>query len=163
MSRHSRHDVIEALARYTEALEDRNGDAMAELFTPNGQLQLYSRYGRDKYIAAGAAVVGRDALRAMIQNAALAPGEGMHYATTDHVVHFAVDEAWMRARFLVMRSVSTARPDAGWPGDAELMQGKLSLYMVGFYDSRLSWVDGKWLFARHEIRHSLPMSIPQGA
>jgi hypothetical protein len=156
-----RYQLIEALSRYTEALEERDGDAVAALFTVNGKLRLFSRYARDEYVAAGAAVVGREALRAMVDNAALSPGAGMHYVTSDHVIDIAGDEARMRARFLVIQSSATPQPDSGWPRGAELMQGKLSPFMVGFYDSRLSRVDGKWLFARHDIKHSLPMAFPQ--
>ena len=156
-----RFEIIEALSRYTEALEERDGDALAALFTPNGQLRLFSRYGREEYVAAGTSVIGRDALRAMVEKAALAPGGGMHYVTSDHIVDLMGDEARLRARFLVMRSAANRPPDSGWPRGAELMQGKLWLFMIGYYDSHLSRVAGQWLFTRHEIKHSLPMALPR--
>lgn len=154
-----RFEIVEALSRYTEALEERDGEALAALFTPDGQLRLFSRYGREDHVPAGTDVVGRDALRAMVEKAALPPGAGMHYLTSDHVVEVTGDEARLRARFLVLRSTANARPDSGWPSDAELMQGTLSLFMIGFYDSHFARVEGKWLFTRHQIKHSLPMAL----
>ena len=62
-----RHEIIEVLARYARALEDRNGEAVAALFAPDGVFELFSRHGRDEYVAQGTKVVGRDNIRAMMR------------------------------------------------------------------------------------------------
>ena len=81
-----RNEILEVLARYARALEERDGKAVAALFAPDGEFSLFGRYGRDDYVDAGVHVVGRDNIRAMIETGSLPPGRGMHYLTTDHIV-----------------------------------------------------------------------------
>jgi len=45
--------IPEVLARYVQALEERDGDALAALFAPDGEFQVFSRYGREEYVDAG--------------------------------------------------------------------------------------------------------------
>lgn len=155
-----RNEIIEALGRYARALEDRDGDAIATLFAPDGVFEVFSRYGREDYIKMGADVVGRDAIGAMVSKGSLPPGRGMHYLTTDHIVDFTGDEARLRAQFVVVESTANPRPADGWPSGASLMQGALGLVMVGNYDSQLRKVEGRWVFAHHQVKHSLPMAVP---
>jgi hypothetical protein len=155
-----REDIIETLARYTRAIEARDGDGLAALFEPDGELLLFSRYGREDYIALDADVVGHDAIRAAMTNATLAPGSGMHYLTTDHIVDIVGGDARMHSRFVVLDSTAKPRPDEGWPRGSELMQGQLTVSMIGYYQSHLRKRGDTWLLVRHEVRHSLPMALP---
>jgi SnoaL-like domain len=158
-----RYEIIETLARYARALEERDGDALAGLFAPEGVFQLFSRYSSQEYVALDADLVGHDALRASMKNSTMPPGRGMHYLTTDHIVDITGDEATLQAQFVVVASTANPLPTNGWPPGAELMQGKLALIMIGHYDSRLRRIGEKWVFTRHQVKHSLPMAIPAKA
>ena len=158
-----RYEIIETLARYARALEERDGDALAALFAPEGVFQVFSRYAGEEYVALDADVAGQDALRAMLKNSTMPPGHGMHYLTTDHIVDITGDEATLQAQFVVVASTANPRPESGWPPGAELMQGKLALIMIGHYDSRLRRIGGNWVFTRHQVKHSLPMALPAKA
>ncbi|MFD9669921.1 nuclear transport factor 2 family protein [Rhodococcus sp. NPDC059968] len=155
-----RQDILEVLARYVRAFEKRDGDALAALFAPDGELQVFSRYGREEYVALDADRVGDDALRAMVNSGTLPPGRGMHYLTTDHIVDITGDEATLQAQFVVVGSNANPRPENGWPAGADLMQGKLAPIMIGHYESRLRKIGDSWLFTRHQVKHSLPMALP---
>lgn len=155
-----RTEIIEALARYVRALEQRDGETLAALFAAEGEFQVFSRFDQEKYVAHKVHVVGRDALRAMMSNSALPAGQGMHYLTTDHLVDITGDVATMQAQFFALASAATPRPENGWPSGADLMQGKLNLVMIGYYQSDLRKVDGRWLFTRHHVKHSVPMTLP---
>jgi hypothetical protein len=159
-SMNDRYEIIEALARYARAIEERDGEALAALFAPEGEFQVFSRYAGEEYVALDADVVGQDALHAMLTNSAMPPGRGMHYLTTDHIVDIAGDEARMQAQFVVLASTANPRPENGWAPGAELMQGKLTLTMIGNYDSQLRRIGGSWVFTRHQVKHSLPMALP---
>jgi hypothetical protein len=154
-----RVEIIETLGRYARALESRDARTVATLFTQDGKIQLFSRYGQDTYQQHNV-VDGQDEIRGMLDNVAMPPGRGMHYLTTDHIVDISGDEARLRAEFLIVTSVANPRPEKGWPSDAELMQGTLSLLMIGHYDSQLRKSGGRWLFALHQVKHSLPMTHP---
>jgi hypothetical protein len=155
-----RDDIVEALGRYARALENRGGKALAALCIADAQFLVFSRYGQEDYEALDADPVSLATICGMLDNSAMPAGRGMHYLTTDHIVDITGDQAWMQAQFLVVGSTANARPETGWPSDANMMQGTLTLAMIGYYQSQLRKVDGRWLFARHEVKHSLPMVRP---
>ena len=155
-----RVEIIEALARYARALESRDGETLATLFAPDGKVEVFSRYGSEAYESQDVDMNGRDQIRGMLANGTMPPGRGMSYMTTDHIVEITGDVARLQAQFLVISSVAKPRPEGGWPSGAELMQGALSLIMIGHYESLLRKSGGQWLFTRHRVKHSLPMSRP---
>jgi hypothetical protein len=154
-----RDAIIELLARYARALEDRDGEALVAVFAPDGEMRAFSRFDRADYVAHDTDVVGHDALRTLFDGP-LSPGAGRHYLTTDHIVDVAGDEARLRARFAVLESSANPRPDDGWPSGAKLTQGELRPLMIGYYDSHLRKGDGGWLFTCHQIKHSMPLTFP---
>src|ERR1700704_4346174 len=93
-----------------------------------GQVEPFSRYGQEPYEPQGSGVSGREQIRNMFANAAVPPGSGMHYLTTDHIVDIDGDEARLQAQFVVVVSAANARPDTGWPPGADMMQGTLSVF-----------------------------------
>jgi hypothetical protein len=157
-----RIEIIEVLGRYARALESRDGETLATLFTQEGEVEAFSRYGQEPYEPHNIGVSGRDQIRNMFANAAMPSGRGMHYLTTDHIVDIQGDEARLQAQFVVVASAANPRPDGGWPAGADMMQGTLSVIMIGHYDSRLRKSDGRWLFTSHHVKHSLPMVRPPG-
>jgi ketosteroid isomerase-like protein len=149
--------IIEALARYARALENRDGETLATLFAPDAKVEVFSRYGSEEYESQDVDMSGRDQIRGMVANSTMPPGRGMSYMTTDHIVEITGDVARLQAQFLVISSVANPRPENGWPSGAELMQGALSPIMIGHYESLLRKSGGRWLFTRHRVKHSLPM------
>ena len=155
-----RDEILEVLARYARALEERDGTAVAALFAPGGEFTLLGRYGRDGYVNAGVHVVGRDNIRAMIETGSMPPGRGMHYLTSDHIVEISGDEASMNAQFVAVESNADLHSESRWSAAAGIVQGTLALTMIGRYDSRLRRIDGRWLFTTHRVKHSLPIARP---
>jgi hypothetical protein len=153
-----RDKIIEVLARYARALEDRNAEAIAALFAPDGTFELFSRHGRDEYVAQGTKVVGRDNIRAMIESGSMPPGRGMHYLTGDHIVDIIRDEASLQAQFVAVESNTDIQSQSKWTVGASMLQGAFALTMVGRYESRLCRIEGRWLFTVHRVKHSLPLT-----
>jgi hypothetical protein len=154
-----KREIIEALAHYVRALEERDGDAIAALFAPDGEFEVFGRDGVNGYAASGIRVVGRDKIRAMIENGSLPPGRGMHYLTTDHIVEINGDEATMDAQFVAVESNTGVASDHDWTTAAKMLRGSLALSMVGRYDSQLQRVHGRWVFTTHRVKHNLPLAI----
>jgi SnoaL-like domain len=154
-----RNEILEVLARYARALEERDGRAVAALFAPDGEFTLFGRYGSDDYVYAGVHVVGRDNIRAMIEIDSIPPGRGMHYLTSDHIVEISGDEASMNAQFVAVESNADLRSESSWGTAAGIVHGTLALTMIGRYDSRLRRTDGRWVFTTHRVKHSLPIAL----
>ena len=154
-----RSEIIEVLARYARALEQRDGTAVAALFAPDGEFTLFGRYGRDDYVDAGVHVVGRDTIRTMIDAGSMPPGRGMHYLTTDHIVEISGDDADMSAQFVAVESNAELRSETWWSTAAGMVQGTLALTMIGRYDSRLRRIDGRWVLTTHSVKHNLPIAL----
>jgi hypothetical protein len=152
-----RDEITEALSRYARALEDRNGEAVAALFAPNGTFQLFGRNGRDEYVAQ-TKVAGRDNIRAMIERGSLPPGHYMHYMTGDHIVDITGDEASLQAQFVAVESSTGIQSESKWTVGASMLQGSFALTMIGRYESRLRRIEGRWLFTVHRVKHNLPLT-----
>jgi hypothetical protein len=155
-----RYAIGEVLARYVLAMAERDGKALSELFAPAGVFELFGHHDRDDDAAPDVRIVGRDNIRAMIENGSLPPGRGMYYLTTDHVVEIADDEASIQAQFVAVESNAAVRPESTWTAGSNLVRGTLALTMVGRYDSRLRKVDGRWVFTVHKVKHNLPLALP---
>jgi ketosteroid isomerase-like protein len=155
-----RVEIVETLGRYARAAESRDGETLATLFTEDAEVEVSSRYGQEPYEPQNIGIRGRDQIRDMFTNAAIPPGRGMHYLTTDHIVETQGEEATLYAQFLIVASAANARPDGGWPAGSDMMQGTLSPMMIGHYESRLRKSGRRWLFTRHHVKHSLPMAPP---
>ena len=155
-----RNEILEVLARYVRALEERDGTAVAALFAPDGEFTLFGRRGRDDYVDAGVHVVGRDNIRAMIDAGSMPPGRGMHYLTTDHIVAISGDVADMSAQFVAVESDADVPSESPWSTAAGMLRGTLALTMIGRYDSRLRRIGERWVFTTHSVKHSLPIALP---
>ena len=45
-----RDEILEVLARYARALEERDGKAVAALFAADGEFTLFGRYGSEQIV-----------------------------------------------------------------------------------------------------------------
>jgi ketosteroid isomerase-like protein len=152
-----RDEIVEVLARYARALEDRDADAVAELFAPDGNFELFSKDGSGEYVS-GPVVAGREHIRAMVGGGSLPPGRGMHYLTSDHIVEITGDEASLRAQFLAVESSGDVPSGDKWTAGASVLTGSYALTMVGRYESQLRKAGGRWQFTVHRVKHNLPMA-----
>src|SRR5690242_12491317 len=116
-----RVEIVEVLARYVRAMEQRDGEVLASLFTEDGVFALFGRQG-DGDSPSGADVVGRDRIRAMVEGGALAPQRGMQYLTTDHIVDIDGNKANLEAQFIAVETDAEMRGDIGWTTGARLLQ-----------------------------------------
>jgi hypothetical protein len=83
-----------------------------------------------------------------------------HHTTHDHIIDIYGDEATIDAQFVVFSTVGRARPDDGWPPNASGAQGTITPIESGYYQPRLTRVDGAWKIAHHTIILDLPMAFP---
>jgi hypothetical protein len=152
-----RVEIVEVLARYVRAMERRDGDALAELFTPDGAFALFGRNSDGEYVPSGADVIGRDRIRAMVEGGALPPHRGMQYLTTDHIVEIEGATASLEAQFTAVETDADIPAEVGWSTGARLLQGSLAVTMLGRYESELTKIDGCWLLAKHHVKHRLTL------
>ena len=150
-----RAEIIELLGRYVQALEDRDGKAIAETFVPDGEFRLYGRPGTGDFTQRGPEVVGRDKIRALFESGLRPPGRGFHYLTSDHIVDVNGDKATITAQFVAVESNAEIQSNAGWSLGSTMLQGTLALTMMGRYESDLRKIDGRWLFTIHRVKHNL--------
>ena len=150
-----RTEIIELLGRYVRALEERDGKAIAELFVPDGEFQLYGRAGSGDFAQRGSAVVGRENIRALFESSARPPGRGYHYLTSDHIVEVDGDEATLSAQFVAVESNAEIPSEIGWTLGSAMLRGTLALSMMGRYESDLRRVDGRWRLTVQRVKHNL--------
>jgi len=150
-----RIEIIELLSRYTRALEDRDGKAIADLFAPDGEFRLYSRPGAGDFTQRSAGVVGRENIRALFESGSRPRGRGFHYLTSDHIVDVDGDKAAITAQFVAVESNAEIPSDAEWTLGSTMLRGTLALTMMGRYESNLRKIDGHWSFLIHRVKHSL--------
>ncbi|MFE7750472.1 nuclear transport factor 2 family protein [Streptomyces sp. NPDC057428] len=154
-----RLEIIEVLARYVRALEERDAKAVAALFAPEGAFEIQSRSGREAY-ATRVTVTGPDKIQALMESGTLPATRGNQYFTTDHIVDIDGDEARMDAQFLTVESNVEGTAGQNWPVGSVMLQGALALSMAGHYASVLRKIDGRWALTSHRVRHNLPMAVP---
>ena len=150
-----RIEIVELLGRYIRALEDRDGKAIADLFTPDGEFSLYSRAGAGDFTQRSLGVVGRDKIRTVFESGSRAPGRGFHYLTSDHIVGVDGDKATLTAQFIAVESNAEIQSGAEWTLGSTMLRGTLAITMMGRYESDLRKIDGRWLFTIHRVKHNL--------
>ncbi|PPJ48992.1 nuclear transport factor 2 family protein [Rhizobium sp. KAs_5_22] len=155
-----RSDIIEVLARYVRAADNRDPRAMADLYLPDATVEIfYSNRGVLTKLGelSGAENIG-DAVRSLM---APHPERGWsHHTTSDHIVTINGDDATIDAQFIVFNTVGQERPAGGWPDGASGAQGSITPIESGYYRPILRRVDGAWRIARQVIVHDLPMAFP---
>lgn len=147
--------IVEVLGRYIQALEDRDADAIAALFPPDGQFLNYDRASAREFAPRGAGINGREMIRAAMRAAARPAGHGFHYFTTDHIVEISGDDATVRANFLAAESTGKVHLAPGWTLAGGMLSGSIALTMTGRYESELRRFQGRWLLTVHRVKQNL--------
>ena len=153
-----RAEIIELLARYVRALEERDGKAVADLYTPDGEFRFYSRAGWGKFTerADGPVAVGREEIEAVVAVAGIRPiGRGFHYLTTDHIVDIHGDAGTISSHLILVESNTEISPATEWSLGAAILNGALAITMCGRYDSDVRKINGRWLFTVNRVKHNL--------
>ncbi|CAA9308608.1 MAG: hypothetical protein AVDCRST_MAG56-6089 [uncultured Cytophagales bacterium] len=153
-------EVQQVLARYVRAADARDGAAMSNLFTPDGQVETY-------YVHAGKpelifVLSGREAIAHAVSNLMKPhPDRGWsHHTTYDLIIEVDGDRATIDAQFITYNVVGDARPAEGWPAGTLGVQGKITPIESGYYQPSLRQTEDGWKIARHRILMDMPMAIP---
>jgi SnoaL-like domain len=118
--------IQEVLARYARAVDARDGEAVAELYEPEGRERLsYNRSGSAEPIAE---FEGSEAIRHAVATILPAhPHLGWaHHTTFDPIIVVAGDTADLDAQFVVYSVQGDERPASGWPRGATGAKGESS-------------------------------------
>ncbi|WP_397451345.1 nuclear transport factor 2 family protein [Pseudomonas sp. NA-150] len=151
--------VQQVLAHYVRAHDQRDGVAMAALFTPQGRVDiLYNNAGKLEPMGE---LVGRETIaNAVAHMMKPHPARGWsHNATDGLLIDIDGDHATVDAQFMVFNIVGAARPDTGWPQGATGAQGTITPIESGYYRQSLVRVNGQWLIEALRIIHNLPMAF----
>ena len=152
--------VREHLARYVRATDYRNGAAMAELFVPDGRVEIfYANGGSPEQIGelvGGAAIAG-----AVVNMMKPHPTRAWsHHTTHDHIIEITGDRATIDAQFIAFNVQGAERPAEGWPAKALGAQGVVTPIESGYYRPILRRTREVWLFETQRIFLDLPMAFP---
>lgn len=150
--------VQQVLGRYVRAVDRRDGDALAKVFTPDATVTVFFDQQAPKQIGH---LVGADQIGAAVAGMlAPHPERGWsHHMTLDHLIEVDGDRATMDAQFLVLFTVGAAMPEEGWPKGLYGAQGAVTPREAGYYRSELVRRDGTWLIEKHTVILDLPQAF----
>ncbi|MET4084194.1 hypothetical protein ABIB40_004168 [Pedobacter sp. UYP30] len=148
--------VQQVLAKYVRAADNLDGEAMKELFTKDGKVEVF-------YVNSGIAerlfvLNGPDEIANAISNL-MAPhpaGGWSHHTTNDHIIEVNGDVADIDAQFIRFDTLGAIRPQGGWPAGTVGLMGSVTATEAGYYRPTLKKEDGIWKLATHRIFHDLP-------
>jgi hypothetical protein len=151
--------VQQVLAHYVRAHDQRDGAAMAALFTPQGRVEIvYNNAGALEPLGE---LVGREAIaNAVVHMMQPHPPRGWsHNATDGLLTEIEGDRATVDAQFMVFSIVGAEKPATGWPAGVSGAQGTITPIESGYYRQSLVRVDGTWLIDSLRITQNLPMAF----
>jgi hypothetical protein len=151
-------EIQQVLARYVRAADHRNGGAMADLFLPEGKVEIfYNNAGTPESLGE---LVGAEAISAAVTSMMKPhpPRGWSHHTTHDPIIEVNGDTATLDAQFVVFNVVGSEKPVGGWPEGTRGAQGTITPIETGYYRPTLKKVDGLWMMAHHRIFLDLPMA-----
>ena len=153
--------VQQVLSRYVRAHDQRDGDAMAALFTPQARVKIVYNNPPDGEPEVLGELVGREAIaQATAHMMKPHPAHGWsHNATDVLLVEIDGDRATVDAQFMVFSVLGDAKPASGWPAGAAGAQGTITPIESGYYTQNLVRVEGQWLIESLQVRHNLPFAF----
>ena len=153
--------VQQVLARYVRAHDQRDGDAMAALFTPQARVTIVYNNPPDGEPEVLGELVGREAIaQATAHMMKPHPAHGWsHNATDGLLIDIGGDRATVDAQFMVFSVLGLAKPASGWPTGAAGAQGTITPIESGYYTQNLVRVDGRWLIESLQVRHNIPFAF----
>jgi SnoaL-like domain len=151
--------VQQVLAHYVRAHDQRDGAAMAALFTPRGRVEIFYNNAGD--LEPLGELMGREAIaNAVVHMMKPHPPRGWsHNATDGLLIEIDGDRATVDAQFMVFNILGAEKPDAGWPKNAHGAQGTITPVESGYYRQNLVRVNGTWLIASLRVTHNLPLAF----
>ena len=153
--------VQQVLAHYVRAHDQRDGAAMAALFTPDARVTILYNNNTDGKPEVIGELAGRDAIAGATAHMMKPhpPRGWSHNATDGLLVAVDGDQATVDAQFMVFSVLGDAKPPSGWPAGASGAMGAITPIESGYYHQNLARVEGQWLIEALEIRHNLPMAF----
>ncbi len=151
--------IQQVLARYVRAADHRDGAAVADIFLPEGKVEIfYNNAGTAELLGE---IVGPEAIGAAVTTMMKPhpPRGWSHHTTHDPIIEVDGDRATLDAQFVVFNVVGAERPPGGWPEGAHGAQGTITPIETGYYRPILKKIDGRWMIAHHRIYLDLPMAF----
>ncbi len=152
-------EIQQVLARYVRAADHRDGAAMADLFLPDGKVEIfYNNAGTPEPLGA---LAGPEAIGAAVTTMMKPhpPRGWSHHTTHDPIINVAGETGTLDAQFVVYDVIGAEKPEGGWPKDAQGAQGRIVPIETGYYRPILKKIDGRWMLAHHRIYLDLPAAF----
>lgn len=153
--------VQQILARYVRSADALDGEALSNLFTPDGKVEIYD-FNAGKPIQLFV-LSGKEQIANAISNLMKPhPVNGWsHHTTHDHIISTNGTEAEMDAQFIRFDSVGAVRPEGGWPAGTLGLLGSVTPTESGYYKPSLKLVNGEWKITTHRIYHDLTFAFSE--
>jgi SnoaL-like domain len=129
--------VQQVLAHYVRAHDQRDGAAMARLFTPQGRVEMF--YNKAGALEPLGELRGREAIAdAVVQMLKPHPPRGWsHNAGDGLLIEIDGARATVDAQFMVFNILGAEKPNTGWPKDAHGPQGTIIPIESGYHRQNL--------------------------
>lgn len=153
--------VQQVLAQYVRAADKLDGDAISNLFIPEGKVEIYDYNAGDSKLLF--VLDGKNEIANAISNLMKPhPTKGWsHHATFDHIISVNGSTGEMDAQFIRFDSVGAARPENGWPAGTVGLMGSVTPTESGYYKPSLKNINGEWKITTHRIYHDLTFAFPE--
>jgi hypothetical protein len=152
--------VQQVLAHYVRAADQLNGEALSNLFTADGKVEIYDfNAGNPKLLFI---LEGKNEIANAISNLMKPHLEKgwSHHTTYDHIIAVKDTNAEMDAQFIRFDSVGALRPDSGWSSGTIGLMGSVTPTESGYYKPSLKNINGEWKITTHRIYHDLTFAFP---
>jgi ketosteroid isomerase-like protein len=151
------NEIRRIVSRYTRAADRRDGEALAQLFEADAEVEVRYHRGPDGDELLGTLSGGAQIAKAMSTAMAPHPPLGWsHHTTYDHLVDVDGDEASIETQFITFDVVGIAKPEGGWPAGTFGAQGSIKPIESGYYRFTFRRTDGVWRIRHLGVSHDIP-------
>lgn len=157
----SERAIQQVLAHYVRAADKLDGNALSNLFTTDGKVEIYD-------FNAGSPILlftlnGKNEIANAISNLMKPhPTKGWsHHTTHDHIISVNENDAEMDAQFIRFDSLGATKPESGWPSGTVGLMGTVTPTESGYYRPSLKKINGEWKIVTHRIYHDLTFALPE--
>jgi hypothetical protein len=150
-------EIRRIVSRYTRAADQRDGEALAQLFEADAVVDVHYHRGPDGDELLGTLSGGAQIAKAMSTAMAPHPPLGWsHHTTYDHLVDIDGDEASIETQFITFDVVGIRKPEGGWPAGTFGAQGSIKTIESGYYCFAFRRTDGVWRIRHLGVSHDIP-------
>jgi hypothetical protein len=157
----SERAIQQVLAQYVRAADKQDGNALGNLFTTDGKVEIYDFNAGNPILLF--TLNGKNEIANAISNLMKPhPQKGWsHHTTHDHIISVNENDGEMDAQFIRFDSVGATKPEGGWPSGTIGFMGTVTPTESGYYKPSLKKIDGEWKIVTHRIYHDLTFAFPE--